>query len=99
MKDARRAGNARRPAEQRVEEALGLPGVDRLIVACPKDLSMFTAAVTTLGYEDRLAVMDLSELVAEAVDLDGVSAAGARRAPADAGSVGRPGGEDGVVTV
>jgi Fe-S oxidoreductase len=55
-----------RPAESRVREAATLPGVNTLVVACPKDLAMFRDAVKTTGCEDRLAVKDLAELVAEA---------------------------------
>lgn len=56
-----------RPAESRVREAAALPGVHTLVVACPKDLAMFRDAVKTTGCEDRLAVRDVAELVAEAV--------------------------------
>ena len=42
-------------------------GVTVFVVACPKDASMFTAALATLGVGDRLAVRELSELVAEAL--------------------------------
>jgi len=36
-------------------------------VACPKDLVMFQDAVKTVGAEDRLRVVDLGELVNEAM--------------------------------
>ena len=52
-----------RPSETRVREAVALRGVDSLVVACPKDVSMFRDAVKTTGNEDRLAVRDLAELV------------------------------------
>lgn len=55
-----------RPAESRVREAAALAGVHTLVVACPKDLAMFRDAVKTTGCEERLAVKDLAELVAEA---------------------------------
>ena len=67
MKEAERAGGALRPAEQRIEEALGLDGVGTFVVACPKDASMYAAAVTSLGVEDRIAVREVAELVLEAV--------------------------------
>jgi hypothetical protein len=38
---------------------LSLGGVERLVVACPKDLAMFSDAVITLGCEDRLVVSNL----------------------------------------
>jgi len=58
-----------RPSESRVREAASLRGVQVLVVACPKDYVMFSDAVKTTGLEGRLAVKDLSELVAEAVGL------------------------------
>ncbi len=66
MKDT--PGIEERPAENRVKEALSLPGVQCLVVACPKDLVMFGDAVKTVGEEDRLRVVDLGELVSEAMD-------------------------------
>jgi Fe-S oxidoreductase len=56
-----------RPAEQRIGEALGLAGVDTFVVACPKDLAMYTAAAKTLGCEERIRVVELAELVLEAL--------------------------------
>jgi hypothetical protein len=38
-----------------------------LIVACPKDVTMFKDAVKTTGLEQRLRVKDLIELVFEAL--------------------------------
>jgi len=61
------AAQKERPAEGRVREAASLPGVEALVVACPKDLVMFQDAVKTAGLEDRLAVKDLAELVEEAL--------------------------------
>lgn len=65
MKDT--PGIEQRPAENRVQEALALPGVQYLVVACPKDLVMFQDAVKTVGAEGRLRVADLGELVNEAL--------------------------------
>ena len=53
MKDS--PGIEERPAENRVKEALSLPGVECLVVACPKDLAMFQDAVKTVGAEGRSA--------------------------------------------
>jgi Fe-S oxidoreductase/nitrate reductase gamma subunit len=61
------AGIKERPSEIRVREAAQLDGVQVLAVACPKDASMFKDAVKTTGYENRLAVKDLIELVYEAL--------------------------------
>lgn len=60
-------GIKERPSETRVHEAASLDGVEALIVACPKDATMFKDAVKTIGYEDRLVIKDLSELIHEAL--------------------------------
>jgi len=52
-----------RPSENRIKEALTLD-VELFVVACPKDKVMYSAAVETLGVEDKLEVRDLSELAA-----------------------------------
>jgi Fe-S oxidoreductase/nitrate reductase gamma subunit len=62
-------GIRERPAESRVKEAARLPGVDSLVVACPKDYVMFQDAIKTAGLEGKLAVKDTIELVGEAVGL------------------------------
>ena len=56
-----------RPSESRVREAAALKNVRFLVVTCPKDYVMFSDAVKTAGLEGRLAIKDLTELVAEAV--------------------------------
>ncbi|HVO05020.1 MAG TPA: (Fe-S)-binding protein, partial [Candidatus Cybelea sp.] len=60
---------AERPAESRVREAVALPDVTTMVVACPKDIAMFRDAVKTTGQEQNLAVRDLAELVAEAMEI------------------------------
>jgi Fe-S oxidoreductase len=65
MEDA--PGITERPAESRVREAASLPGVDTLVVSCPKDLVMFQDAVKTTGLEGKLAIRDTIELVEEAL--------------------------------
>jgi Fe-S oxidoreductase/nitrate reductase gamma subunit len=52
-----------RPSESRIREAVNLEGVNTFIVACPKDVTMFRDAVKTTGYEERLVIKDLIELV------------------------------------
>ncbi len=52
-----------RPSENRIKEALAIDGVQRFIVACPKDKVMYTAAVQALGVKDKLIVCDLAELI------------------------------------
>jgi len=66
MQDA--PGIVQRPAENRIEEALALPGVQCLVVACPKDLMMFHDAVQGRGATERLRVADIGELVCESLD-------------------------------
>ncbi|MGC8989914.1 MAG: (Fe-S)-binding protein, partial [Verrucomicrobiia bacterium] len=56
-----------RPAENRIREAMALEGVQTFVVACPKDLAMFRDAVKTTGAESRIVVIDIAELVAEAL--------------------------------
>ena len=55
-----------RPSESRISEALGL-GVGQFVVACPKDLTMFSDAVKTVQADDRLVVRDITLLVQEAI--------------------------------
>ncbi len=62
-------GIKERPADQRIKEALTLEGVTHFVVACPKDVAMFTAAVASTGNEGRLRVVDVAELLAEAAGL------------------------------
>ena len=38
------------------------------VVACPKDMVMYTAAVQALGAEDRLAVRDIVDLLEVAAE-------------------------------
>ena len=57
-----------RTSEQRIEEALGVDGVEVFVTACPKDYTMYSDAVKSLGREQEIRVKDLIELVAEAVE-------------------------------
>ncbi|MEX2046692.1 MAG: (Fe-S)-binding protein [Chloroflexota bacterium] len=59
-------GVKERSSENRVREALTLGGVTDFVVACPKDVTMFEAAVVATGAQARLRVLDLAELVDEA---------------------------------
>ncbi len=56
-----------RPSEIRIREAAAMKGIQALVVACPKDVTMFRDAVKTTGNETRLQVKDLIELVHEAL--------------------------------
>lgn len=55
-----------RPSENRIKEAIQLD-VSQFVVACPKDVTMYSDAVKTTGHEDRLQVRDITLLVAEAL--------------------------------
>lgn len=64
-----------RPSEQRIREALGVlqvPFASKnmptpvFVVACPKDVAMYSDAVKAGGYEGKIIVRDIIELVAEA---------------------------------
>jgi Fe-S oxidoreductase len=65
-----------KPAENRIREALeALASPDRkdtplFIVACPKDVAMYSDAVKTSGNEGKIIVKDIAELVVEAMPLD-----------------------------
>jgi Fe-S oxidoreductase/nitrate reductase gamma subunit len=63
------SGLTERPSEQRIREAASLHAVTDFVTACPKDLTMYTAAAKATGEADRLVVADLIELVASAIDL------------------------------
>ena len=56
-----------RPSENRIREALGLGEIDYFVVACPKDLTMYRDAVKTSGNEGEIEVVDIVDLVAEAM--------------------------------
>jgi Fe-S oxidoreductase/nitrate reductase gamma subunit len=54
-------------AEQRIAEALEIPGVRYFIVACPKDATMYRDAVKTGGFEGRIEVKEIGELIESAL--------------------------------
>jgi Fe-S oxidoreductase len=69
-----------RPSEQRIREALGVleqPFAPKdapaplFVVACPKDVAMYTDAVKASGNEGKLVVKDIIELVKEALEEKG----------------------------
>ncbi|MBK5933617.1 Fe-S oxidoreductase [Rhodovulum imhoffii] len=59
-----------RTSESRIREAMELGDIDTFVVACPKDVVMYSAAVQALGVEDRIAVRDLAELITETVETE-----------------------------
>jgi Fe-S oxidoreductase len=68
MKELARAG-AKRPSEQRIDEAVGLGRLDYFVVCCPKDVTMYEDAIKTSGHQGELELRELSELVLESLDL------------------------------
>lgn len=58
---------ARRPSEQRIDEALGTGDLDFFVVACPKDVTMYEDAIKTTGHQHDIQLREISELVLEAV--------------------------------
>jgi len=61
-------GIKERPAENRIREAVSLPGVEALIAPCPKDIVMFQDALKTTGNEGKIAIKDISELLCEVME-------------------------------
>lgn len=57
------SGVRERPSENRIKEAMALGDAEYFVVACPKDVVMYTAAVEALGVQDRIEVKDIIELV------------------------------------
>ncbi len=52
-----------KPAESRIREALALGDAAYFVVACPKDVAMYSDAVKTTGSEGRIEVVDIIQLV------------------------------------
>ncbi len=68
MKELKQEG-FKRPSEQRIDEAVGLGGLDYFVVCCPKDVTMYEDAIKTSGHQGELELRELSELVLESLDL------------------------------
>lgn len=60
------SGLQERPSENRIREAATLD-VERFVVACPKDFTMYSDAAKTTGFDDRIGVVDVVQLVQEAI--------------------------------
>lgn len=60
-----------KPSEERIREALedtkAKDSIEKFIVACPQCTTMYEDGRITGGYEENIEVVDVSELVAEAV--------------------------------
>lgn len=66
------------PSEQRIHEALEIPGARYFVVSCPKDVTMYRDAVKTCGQEGRVEVRELMELMEEALRSEGRSGGATR---------------------
>jgi Fe-S oxidoreductase len=64
---------AERPSENRIREAHSI-GVDTFVVACPKDMTMYTDAVKTTGHEGTMTVVDVVQLLDAALDREALAA-------------------------
>ena len=62
-----RAEGSRRTSEQRIDEATALGSLDFFVVACPKDVTMYSDAIKTSGHEGEIELREITELVLEAV--------------------------------
>ncbi len=59
-----------KPSEERLREATedtDAEAIEKFVVACPKCMTMYEDGRKTGGYEDDLEIVDVSELVAEAI--------------------------------
>lgn len=60
------SGLTERPSENRIREAAELH-VECFVVACPKDYAMYTDAAKTTGHAETMAVLDVVQLLDEAL--------------------------------
>jgi Fe-S oxidoreductase len=59
-----------RPSENRIREAVALgDDVKFFVVACPKDMVMYSDAVKTTGNEGRIEVVDIAQLIERAMEV------------------------------
>jgi Fe-S oxidoreductase len=58
-----------RLSDRRVKEAVET-GADVLAISCPYEVSRFEDSLKVLGYDDRMVVRDVVELVAEAMEME-----------------------------
>ncbi|QIO24655.1 (Fe-S)-binding protein [Haloarcula sp. JP-L23] len=76
-----------KPSEERLREALRDTDaggeVEKFVVACPMCLTMYEDGRKTGGYEDEIAVVDVAELLVEAVEQRTTAETAAVAQPAD----------------
>jgi Fe-S oxidoreductase/nitrate reductase gamma subunit len=68
-------GGDERPSENRIREALTLTGVERFVVSCPKDVTMYEDAIKTTQSSEQLQLSELTELLDEALLRETIGAA------------------------
>ncbi|MFB6127246.1 MAG: (Fe-S)-binding protein [Halolamina sp.] len=70
-----------KPSEERLREALedtdAGDAVEKFVVACPQCMTMYEDGRKTGGYEEAIEIVDVAELVVEAVETDGSATAAA----------------------
>jgi Fe-S oxidoreductase len=69
MKELKAEGTPR-PSESRIDEAIGLAGLDYFVVACPKDVTMYEDAIKTSGHQGEIELREICELLLESLALD-----------------------------
>jgi Fe-S oxidoreductase len=62
-----KAKGLERLSDRRVKEAVET-GADVLAISCPYEISRFEDSLKILGYDDKMVVKDVVELVAEAME-------------------------------
>jgi Fe-S oxidoreductase len=61
-------GSEERPSVQRIREAATIgDNLRYFVVACPKDMAMYSDAVKTAGYEGKIDVVDIASLVLQSI--------------------------------
>ncbi|WP_197052379.1 (Fe-S)-binding protein [Halobellus rufus] len=78
-----------KPSEERMREALedtdAGSAVEKFVVACPMCMTMYEDGMKTGGYEDDIEIVDVAELLVEAIEAGpGVDATGAAGATSQA---------------
>jgi Fe-S oxidoreductase/nitrate reductase gamma subunit len=68
--------DARRPSEQRIDEAVALGDIDYFVVCCPKDVTMYEDAIKTSGHQGEIELRELTELLWESLDVAAPAGAG-----------------------
>jgi Fe-S oxidoreductase len=80
-----------KPSEERLREALedtdAGAGVEKFVVACPMCMTMYEDGRKTGGFEEEIEIVDIAELIVEALESGGIGASatgeGDAAAPAD----------------